>query len=282
MTRTSLSARTRFEVLKRDGFTCQYCGRSRDQDGVKLHVDHVIAVAEGGTDDPVNLVAACAECNLGKSDKPLAARAPVPDIEAQSVELASRRAKLLELQERSRAVADAEYSAVLGPNNYWFEAWGYESMPKYNVPHDKTLLRYVEAIGVAEVIHAIDITVRKFDGRLTYGVVAYFCGVCKRKVAEREGRVVVCVECNGWIVLSPELAASTPDRDSWAHGGECSEARKARLEKLRDIDDEICPRCGGPMHPGLWYCSECKDASQGDEIAVEVAAWDQLAEAAGF
>lgn len=64
-----MSARTRFEVLKRDGFRCRYCGATALE--TPLHVDHVIARAAGGTDDPTNLVAACATCNLGKSDKPL-------------------------------------------------------------------------------------------------------------------------------------------------------------------------------------------------------------------
>lgn len=33
-----------------------------------MHVDHVLPVSKGGTDDLANLVAACTECNLGKSD----------------------------------------------------------------------------------------------------------------------------------------------------------------------------------------------------------------------
>ena len=33
---------------------------------------HIVPVAAGGTDDPANLVAACQDCNLGKSDQVLA------------------------------------------------------------------------------------------------------------------------------------------------------------------------------------------------------------------
>lgn len=65
----SVSTRLRFEVLKRDGFRCRYCGTTALES--PLHVDHVIAQADGGGDDPTNLVAASASCNLGKSDKPL-------------------------------------------------------------------------------------------------------------------------------------------------------------------------------------------------------------------
>lgn len=67
--RKALSKRVRFEIFKRDGFRCRYCGTTPDQS--VLHVDHVVAVANGGTDDPANLVTACASCNGGKSDKPL-------------------------------------------------------------------------------------------------------------------------------------------------------------------------------------------------------------------
>lgn len=62
----STGKRLRFEILKRDGFRCRYCGvTSLDS---MLHVDHVIPRSEGGTDDPENLVTSCQDCNLGKSN----------------------------------------------------------------------------------------------------------------------------------------------------------------------------------------------------------------------
>ena len=70
LTRSPLSVRTRFEVLKRDNFTCRYCGRPSGED-VTLEVDHIVPVCEGGTDDPLNLITACWDCNRGKADVPL-------------------------------------------------------------------------------------------------------------------------------------------------------------------------------------------------------------------
>lgn len=64
-----ISKTVRFEVFKRDEFTCRYCGRSTPD--VTLHVDHVLARSRGGTDDVENLVTSCLECNLGKSARPL-------------------------------------------------------------------------------------------------------------------------------------------------------------------------------------------------------------------
>jgi len=57
----------RFSVLKRDNFTCQYCGQSAPD--VRLEVDHVIPVAEGGQDIEQNLTTSCYACNRGKRDR---------------------------------------------------------------------------------------------------------------------------------------------------------------------------------------------------------------------
>lgn len=70
----AVSPRTRFEVFKRDRFRCVYCGRSAADD-TELHVDHVHPTSRGGTDEIDNLVTACAECNLGKSDIPIGEQA---------------------------------------------------------------------------------------------------------------------------------------------------------------------------------------------------------------
>jgi 5-methylcytosine-specific restriction endonuclease McrA len=92
-----LSAKKRFDVLKRDNFTCRYCGRSvssedlpvsRKSDDpaldelmvqlklakyeVILEVDHVIPRSRGGGDDMDNLVTACKDCNRGKGARLLA------------------------------------------------------------------------------------------------------------------------------------------------------------------------------------------------------------------
>lgn len=62
--RKTISKRVRFAVLHRDGFRCRYCGSGGE--GITLHLDHSLAVANGGSNDIENLVTACADCNLGK------------------------------------------------------------------------------------------------------------------------------------------------------------------------------------------------------------------------
>lgn len=65
MTRKFLAPRVRFEVFKRDGFCCQYCGSTPP--AVVLQVDHIDPVSNGGNDDDMNLITACVACNQGKS-----------------------------------------------------------------------------------------------------------------------------------------------------------------------------------------------------------------------
>lgn len=67
--RKSLSQKIRYEVFKRDGFKCQYCGRSVPE--VTLEVDHIVPVAEGGENDMMNLITSCRDCNRGKGKIPL-------------------------------------------------------------------------------------------------------------------------------------------------------------------------------------------------------------------
>ena len=67
-----ISARVRAEVLARDGFTCQWCGRGPgDVDPInpnrkiRLHIDHI---DPDGGNDKNNLRALCSACNQGKSN----------------------------------------------------------------------------------------------------------------------------------------------------------------------------------------------------------------------
>ena len=60
--RGTLSVRKRFLVFERDRYRCRICGRS----GIELEVDHVVPVAQGGSDASDNLQTLCFDCNRGK------------------------------------------------------------------------------------------------------------------------------------------------------------------------------------------------------------------------
>lgn len=59
----------RWEVFNRDNYTCTYCGRNVKEDNIKLEVDHILSVVNGGSNKLNNLTTVCRECNREKSDK---------------------------------------------------------------------------------------------------------------------------------------------------------------------------------------------------------------------
>ena len=83
--RKAISKKDRFEIFKRDGFTCQYCGLQPPE--VVLHVDHIVPVSKGGNNDPMNLITACRECNQGKAAKPLEQISPKPDADLEWLQM---------------------------------------------------------------------------------------------------------------------------------------------------------------------------------------------------
>lgn len=82
----------RFEVFKRDSFTCIYCGRRPPE--VVLHADHRIPEAGGGETTILNLVTSCLDCNLGKGATPLDDHAFVAKHHDNAAEMQERREQL--------------------------------------------------------------------------------------------------------------------------------------------------------------------------------------------
>lgn len=62
--REKLDDELRFTVLRRDNYTCRYCGAKAPD--VRLEVDHVVPASDGGSSTEDNLVTACFACNRGK------------------------------------------------------------------------------------------------------------------------------------------------------------------------------------------------------------------------
>ncbi len=70
---------SRFNILLRDNFTCQFCGdKYHVFDNKKLTKDHVIPKSKGGPGTWNNLVAACSDCNFKKGDTQIMKPKKVP------------------------------------------------------------------------------------------------------------------------------------------------------------------------------------------------------------
>lgn len=90
--RKPLSSSTRFEVFKRDSFTCQYCGRKAPE--IILNVDHIEPVSKGGPASTFNLITSCQECNGGKGARLLSDSQVIDKQFAQLEEINERRKQL--------------------------------------------------------------------------------------------------------------------------------------------------------------------------------------------
>ncbi len=92
MARKALTKKIRFEVFKRDSFTCKYCGAKAPE--AVLAVDHIEPVAKGGTNDVLNLITACQSCNAGKSDRRLSDMTVIQKRQEQLEQLQERKEQL--------------------------------------------------------------------------------------------------------------------------------------------------------------------------------------------
>jgi len=184
--RKGLSKRKRFEVFKRDGFTCVYCGRKPPQ--VMLQADHVLAVAAGGGDETHNLVTSCSECNLGKSDRPLTDTLPCQLEEMErKVEIAEQTKGLNELLLQLRAERE-EMAVRLG--EHWMDQLMVDLFPDevgrygFTAGQLKNLQPFLDRLCEAEIMDAIDVTMNWKRGvdAVEADTWQYFYGVCWRKI----------------------------------------------------------------------------------------------------
>lgn len=107
--RESIGKKVRFEIFKRDGFRCQYCGKSAPN--VVLQIDHIVPLSGGGTNDLLNLITSCSDCNLGKGARTLDATATVTKQKQQLDELQARQEQLELLIEWKRGLLGLEEKA---------------------------------------------------------------------------------------------------------------------------------------------------------------------------
>jgi hypothetical protein len=90
--RKALSQKLRFEVFRRDKFTCQYCGAKAPD--VLLQCDHIEPHSKGGADHILNLITSCKDCNGGKGARRISEEATLQKTRAQLEELEARRQQL--------------------------------------------------------------------------------------------------------------------------------------------------------------------------------------------
>ena len=174
--RKAISKKLRFDVFKRDAFTCQYCGAHPP--GTVLHVDHIDPVANGGGNDINNLITSCLHCNLGKGAR-LLSNAP------QSLKDKASQVKEAEEQLRGyHTVIEAQRDRI--ENECWRVAGVLKAgsmKTGFNKMDLLSVKQFIQKIGVHECIDAAEIADAKFPYSLNKAF-RYFCGICWNRVRE--------------------------------------------------------------------------------------------------
>lgn len=181
-----VSRRLRFEVLRRDGFRCRYCGRPGSESGEGLTVDHVIPRALGGTNDPSNLVAACQDCNAGKSSA-----SPDDQIVADVDESALRWAGAISA---AHETASADLSRFDRDTKAFRTAWRKNALGPLPAGWEDSVRRFLaEGFQRSDLLHFLPVIANR--PRINeYDHFRYFCGCIN---GEREKRVGLAREAVG-------------------------------------------------------------------------------------
>jgi HNH endonuclease len=158
MARVAIPKSVRFEVFKRDRFTCQYCGKQAPE--VVLHVDHIEPVSKGGTNDLLNLITACESCNLGKSDRQLDDHSAVAKKRGQLEALQERKEQLELMMEWQKELLNLDRAAETEAADFWAQLVPPHKLNDAGIQELSKLLH--DKFSLPEVLDAMRISVRQY------------------------------------------------------------------------------------------------------------------------
>lgn len=172
--RKAISKKLRFDVFKRDGFVCAYCGATPPN--VVLQVDHIHPVAEGGTNAIDNLITSCQPCNIGKganvlTNIPTSLKEKASFVAEQEAQIRGYYEIMQEQEQRIDSemweIADIieSGSPESGMNRGWLSS----------------IKKFLKSLGFFEVKDAAELARAKFPwgGKKTF---LYFCGICHNRM----------------------------------------------------------------------------------------------------
>lgn len=175
--RKSISKKIRFEIFKRDGFQCAYCGQSPP--AVILEIDHIEPKSKGGQDDVNNYITACFDCNRGKRDIPLdkipSSLSENVDVLREKEEQISEYRKFIKLVERriNKDVKEIEKAFQERFDDRTFT----------DLFINGTIKQFLKSLPLHEIIEAMRIAISKQVN--PDNCLKYFCGICWNKIKSK-------------------------------------------------------------------------------------------------
>lgn len=176
----AISKKVRFEIFKRDGFMCQYCGKIPPN--VVLEIDHLIAKVDGGTDDLNNLITSCFDCNRGKGKIPLE---KLPASLKDNLENIKEQRKQMKLYSKYlEEIAENVENDLREIGHYFFNyfAKSKRSRDRYVFAGGwkASMTRFLQDFNKYKIMEAIDIAYSKTNYRPNFDQTAlfrYMCGI---------------------------------------------------------------------------------------------------------
>jgi hypothetical protein len=172
-TRESISKKTRFDVFKRDGFQCQYCGSTPPS--VVLEIDHIHPVSKGGKGIIDNLLTSCFDCNRGKAAG-LVTLVP-QSVTDKAIVLAERMEQLkafekLQKSQRKKQEKDIDNIERMFQEHFennWFT-------PSFR----ETVRTFLKSLTVMDLLVAMLTSCGRMPDKNR--AIKYFCGICWNKI----------------------------------------------------------------------------------------------------
>lgn len=177
MKRKGLSKKTRFEIFKRDNFTCQYCSGKPPK--VPLEIDHIIPVTSGGDNSDENLITACFDCNRGKGARELSLM-PIETIDKiERLKIAQEQYREFKrIISKQKKIIESQIEEVNHLYGCFFPGWELSERFKVQVKG------FINKIGLEECLDSMEIACSKIDD--SSRAIKYFCGICWRKIKADE------------------------------------------------------------------------------------------------
>jgi len=155
--RKAVSRKLRFEVFKRDSFTCQYCGRKAPD--IILEVDHIAPVSAGGKNHVINLITSCEACNRGKGKRKLTDKSVVEKGRKQLEALQRRREQIKMMFQWQEGLAEIEEDTIKYLSEY---ADKHISGFCINDKGKQRLKQWLVKFTCEEIINAINVSARHY------------------------------------------------------------------------------------------------------------------------
>jgi hypothetical protein len=165
--RKPISKKLRFEIFKRDNFTCQYFGSKTPN--VILEVDHVLPISKGGNNSIDNLITSCFDCNRGKGaielfSIPLSLEEKISISKLKESQYKAYKQMLKQIDTRIELeINELEY--IIGEIYYCH----FSNKFRFSVKS------FIEKIGFKETKAALEKSTRLNDCE---DCLKYFCGIC--------------------------------------------------------------------------------------------------------